>query len=192
MTAEEQALFDNYTNELKLNSEVANTLARDAKLSAFYTESLTESEALAPNNTRLKPSFPVGIANIVSNEVARELKTKEINELKFSPKDIAELIKMVDNETISTKIAKQVFEEMVKSGTNPTQIVESKGLIQISDPAVILPIIEEVIAKNPENVEKFRSGNTKLLGFFVGQVLKATRGKGNPKVVNELVVEVLG
>jgi len=191
MTAEEQALFDNYTNELKLNSEVANTLARDTKLSAFYAQALTESEALAPNNTRLKPSFPVGIANIVSNEVARELKTKEISELKFSPKDIAELIKMVDDETISTKIAKQVFEEMVKSGENPTQIVEDKGLVQISDPAVILPIIEEIIAKNPENVEKFRGGNTKLLGFFVGQVLKATRGKGNPKVVNELVIKEL-
>jgi len=94
---------------------------------------------------------------------------------------------MVDDETISSKIAKQVFEEMVKSGENPTAIVEAKGLVQISDPAVILPMIEEVIAKNPENVEKFRAGNTKLLGFFVGQVLKATRGKGNPKVVNELV-----
>ena len=180
MTAEEQALFDNYTNKLKLNTEVANTLARDAKLSAFYAEAL---EAV---------NSPVGIANIVSNEVARELKQAEISELKFTPAQVAELIKMVDDETISTKIAKQVFEEMVKSGANPTQIVEEKGLVQISDPAVILPIIEEIIAKNPENVEKFRAGNSKLLGFFVGQVLKATRGKGNPGVVNELVGKVLG
>jgi len=127
----------------------------------------------------------------VSNEVARELKTKEISELKFTPAQIAQLIKMVDDETISSKIAKQVFEEMVKSGENPTEIVEAKGLVQISDPAVILPMIEEVIAKNPENVEKFRVGNTKLLGFFVGQVLKATKGKGNPKVVNELVAREL-
>jgi glutaminyl-tRNA synthetase len=179
MTAEEQALFDNYTNELKLNSEVANTLARDVKLSAFYKEAL---EAV---------NSPVGIANIVSNEVARELKQAEISELKFTPAQVAELIKMVDEEIISTKIAKQVFEEMVKSGENPKQIVESKGLVQISDPAIILPIIEEIIAKNPENVEKFRAGNTKLLGFFVGQVLKATKGKGNPKVVNELVAQQL-
>ncbi len=99
---------------------------------------------------------------------------------------------MVDDEIISSKIAKQVFEEMTKSGENPTQIVETKGLVQISDPAIILLIIDEVIAKNPENVEKFRAGNTKLLGFFVGQVLKATKGKGNPKVVNELVGERLG
>jgi glutaminyl-tRNA synthetase len=98
---------------------------------------------------------------------------------------------MVDDELISSKIAKQVFEEMNKSGENPTQIVESKGLVQISDPAVISPMIDEVIAKNPDNVEKFKAGNTKLLGFFVGQVLKATKGKGNPKVVNELVEEKL-
>jgi len=179
MSAEEEALFNKYTNELGLNSEVANTLARDAKLSSFYEEALTEVHS------------PVGIANIVTNDVARELKQAEINELKFTPVQIAELIKMVDDEIISSKIAKQVFEEMVKNGENPTAIVEAKGLVQISDPAVILPMIEEVIAKNPENVEKFRAGNTKLLGFFVGQVLKATKGKGNPKVVNELVAKQL-
>ena len=179
MSEEEQALFDKYTNELKLNSEVANTLARDAKLSSFYEEAL---ETL---------NSPVAIANIVTNDVARELKQKEINELKFSAKDIAELVKMVDDELISSKIAKQVFEEMNKSGESPTQIVESKGLVQISDPAIISPMIDDVIAKNPDNVEKFKAGNTKLLGFFVGQVLKATKGKGNPKVVNELVIRKL-
>jgi glutaminyl-tRNA synthetase len=94
---------------------------------------------------------------------------------------------MVDDATISSKIAKEVFEQMSKSGENPTQIVETKGLVQISDPAKILPIIDEIIAKNPDNVEKFKAGNKKLLGFFVGQVLKTTGGKANPKVVNELV-----
>jgi glutaminyl-tRNA synthetase len=128
---------------------------------------------------------------MVTNEVARELKTKQISELTFSAKQIAALVKMIDDETISSKIAKQVFEEMVKSGEDPTQIVEDKGLVQISDPAKILPIIEEIIAKNPDNVEKFKAGNTKLLGFFVGQVLKSTGGKANPKVVNALVAEKL-
>jgi glutaminyl-tRNA synthetase len=174
MSQEEQALFDKY-NRLRLNSEVANTLARDRQLSNFYQEALEIVNS------------PIAIANMVTNEVARELKQKEIDELKFNPKDIAELVKMVEDETISSKIAKQVFEEISKSGGNPEQIVKSKGLIQISDPAVILPIIDEVIAKNSDNVEKFRAGNKRLLGFFVGQVIKATRGKGNPKVVNELV-----
>ena len=179
MSEDQEALFEKYTKEDKLNSEVANTLARDKKLSAFYQEALNELKS------------PINLANIISNEVARELKSKEINELKFSPKQIAELIKMIDDELISTKIAKVVYEEMAKSGKNPKQIVESKGLIQISDPKILLPIIEEIIDKNPDNVEKFRGGNTKLLGFFVGQVLKATKGKGNPKVVNLLVGERL-
>jgi len=179
MSEAEQALFDKYTNELGLNSEVANTLARDEQLSKFY------EEALAVLNS------PVTLANIVTNEVARELKQMQASELKFSAKQIAELVKMVDDETISNKIAKQVFEEMAKSGENPTQIVEAKGLVQISDPAKIAPIIDEIIAKFPDNVEKFRAGNTKLLGFFVGQVLKSTGGKANPKVVNELVAEKL-
>ena len=80
---------------------------------------------------------------------------------------------------------------MAKEGTDPVAYVEAKGLKQISDPAEILPIIDEVIAKNPENVQKYKEGNNKLFGFFVGQVLKATGGKANPKVVNELVKQQL-
>ncbi|MBA1420516.1 MAG: glutamine--tRNA ligase/YqeY domain fusion protein [Epsilonproteobacteria bacterium] len=179
MNEAEQALFDRYTNTLKLNGMVADILARDEKLSAFYDEALNELDS------------PVNLANIVANDVARELKEKDVNTLNFSAKQIAELVKMLDDETISSKIAKQVFEEMVKSGENPRDIVEAKGLIQISDLAVISPIIDEVIAKNPDNVEKFKAGNTKLLGFFVGQVLKATGGKANPQVVNQLVNEKL-
>jgi Asp-tRNA(Asn)/Glu-tRNA(Gln) amidotransferase B subunit len=73
------------------------------------------------------------------------------------------------------------------SGVEIIDIVENKGLVQISDPKVILPIIDKVIENNPDNVQKYKNGNTKLLGFFVGQVLKATNNKANPKVVNELV-----
>ena len=179
MSENEQALFDKYRSELKLNSEVANTLARDKTLSHFYEEALSTVNS------------PVSIANIVTNEVARELKQMQTSELKFTAKQIAGLVKMIDDEIISNKIAKQVFDEMVKSGEDPAQIVEAKGLVQISDPAVILPIIDEIIAKNPDNVQKFKAGNTKLLGFFVGQVLKSTGGKANPKVVNELVAKKL-
>ena len=179
MREEEKAFFNTYTQELQLNNEVANTLARDKKLSQFFKETLSEYNS------------PVNIANIVTNEVARELKQKEPSELKFKPKEIAELVKMIDDATISIKIAKDVFEEMNKTGQEPAEIVKNKGLVQISDPAVILPIIEEVIAKNPDNVEKFKAGNKKLLGFFVGQVLKATGGKANPKIVNKLVAEKL-
>ncbi|QKJ23660.1 glutamine--tRNA ligase/YqeY domain fusion protein [Poseidonibacter lekithochrous] len=179
MSDEQQALFDKYTSELKLNAEVSNIIARDEKLSSFYADALAELNS------------PVGIANIVVTEVARELKEKEANELNFTAKQVSQLVKMVDDKTISSKIAKQVFEEMVKSGDNPDKIVEAKGLVQISDPSVISPIIAEVIEKNPDNVEKFKAGNNKLLGFFVGQVLKATGGKANPQVVNKLVAQAL-
>lgn len=179
MSEVEQVLFDKYTNELGLNNTVADILARDEKLSVFYSDALNSLNS------------PINLANIVANEVSRELKEKDISELKFTALQISELVKMIDEETISNKIAKQVFEEMVKSGDNPSKIVEDKGLIQISDPAQILPIIDDIIEKNPDNVTKFKDGNTKLLGFFVGQVLKATGGKANPKVVNELVAQKL-
>jgi glutaminyl-tRNA synthetase len=178
MSEAELARFARFTNELKLNNEIANTLARDEGLSAFY------EAAIAVHNS------PVGVANIVANEVARELKS--LNEPKFSPTQIAQLVKLVDDGVISTKISKDVFEQMSKTGENPKQIVESKGLVQISDPSVIEPIINEIIAKNPDNVAKYKDGNTKLLGFFVGQTLKATGGKANPSIVNELVAKKLG
>ena len=173
----EQTLFNKYTKELNLNNEISNILARDEQLSHFYKETLSVLNS------------PISIANIVANDVAREL--KDSANLKFSAKQIAELVKLVDDSTISNKISKQVFEEMVKSGENPRQIVESKGLVQISDPSKLKPIIDEIIAKNPDNVAKFKAGNTKLLGFFVGQVLKTTGGKANPKIVNELVAKRL-
>ncbi len=179
MTSEQERLFQKYTTELSLNKEVSNILARDELLSNFFEQALKQCNS------------PVGLANIVANEVAKELKEKEISELKFTANDIADLVKMVDEETISSKIAKQVFEEMVQTGLSPSKIVEDKGLIQISDPAQILPIINEVIANNPDNVTKYKAGNQKLFGFFVGQVLKATGGKANPKVVNELITQQL-
>ena len=179
MSEAEQARFDTYTGMMKLGNEVANTLARDEKLAAFF------EDALSVHNS------PVTLANIVSNEVARELKEKEADELKFTPAQIAELVKMIDDEIISNKIAKQVFEEMVLSGENPAAIVEAQGLVQISDPAVIAPIIDDVMSKNPDNVEKYKAGNTKLFGFFVGQVLKVSGGKANPQVVNDLVAQKL-
>ncbi len=179
MSKEEEALFESYIKNFNLNKEVANTLARDEKLAKFFKEALKIYKS------------PVNLANIITNEVARELKQKELNELKFSAKDVADLIKMVDDEIISTKIAKDVFEEMAKEGVNPIEFVKKRGLKQISDPNEILPVIDEIISKNPDNVKKYKDGNSKLFGFFVGQVLKATEGKANPRVVNKLVKERL-
>ena len=140
MSKEEEALFEKYSKEFELNNEVANILARDEKLSRFYEGCLKTS-----NN-------PISLANIVVTEVARELKEKDVHEVKFTTSQISELVKILDDGTISSKIAKQVFEVMTESGENPTKIVEDKGLIQISDESVILPIIDQIITQNPDNV----------------------------------------
>ena len=179
LTKDEQEKFDKYVAEYKLNSEVANTLARDEKLSKFFEIAIEEQKAYTT------------IANLVTNEVARELKSLKIEELKYTPKEIASLAVMIDDETISTKIAKVVFEQMSKSGDNPEKIVEDKGLVQISDESVINGFIDEVIKNNPDNVKKYKDGNEKLFGFFVGQVLKSSGGKANPKLVNKLIKETL-
>lgn len=180
MTDAQKALYEKYTKNYGLNDAVSNTLARDESLSSFYEKALENIE-----------NSKVSLANIVVTEVARVLKEQDTAEIKFDEKQVASLVAMLDDKTISSKIAKQVFEEMAKTGKEPKQIVEEKGLVQISDPAVISPIIDEVISKNPDNVEKFKAGNNKLLGFFVGQVLKATGGKANPQIVNKLVAEAL-
>jgi len=179
MTKEQEELFEIYKKEYKLNPQLANILARDKNLSNFFKEALREFNS------------PIGVANIVANDIARELKQRDISELKFSPSDIAKLVKMVEEETISSKIAKDIFEEMANSGKNPIDIVEERDLKQISNPDTLLPIIDKVIADNPNNVKKYRDGNRRLFGFFVGQVLKATNGKANPRVVNRLMGEKL-
>ena len=173
MSEEEKKIFEYYINNLKLNYEIANTLAREKQLSRLFEEVLSIANA------------PISAANIIANEVARELKVSK--ELKFGAKEIAQLAQMLEDETISTKISKQVFEEMIKTKKSPQQIVNEKDLVQISDPTKLEPIIDEVIAKFSENVTKYKEGNKKLFGFFVGEVLKATDGKANPKVVSELI-----
>ena len=98
----------------------------------------------------------------------------------------------METSVISGKIAKTVFDEMVASGKSPKVIVEEKGLVQVTDSSEISAVVDRVIAASPGEVEKFKAGNTKLMGFFVGQVMKETKGKANPGVVNQLLKEKLG
>ena len=99
-----------------------------------------------------------------------------------------DLLALIDAGTISGKIAKTVFDEMWKSGKEPAAIVEEQGLVQVSDTGAIEAIIDEIIAANAGQVEEFRGGKEKVFGFFVGQVMKASKGKANPAVVNELLL----
>ena len=102
------------------------------------------------------------------------------------------LVARIDDNTISGKIAKEVFEAIWNGEGNADEIIEKRGLKQISDDSAIEPIIDQILANNASQVEQFKAGNTKLLGFFVGQVMKETQGKANPKQVNELLRNKLG
>lgn len=179
MTPEIQQRIDKYQQAFKLSEDDSMLIARDAELADYYEKAVS-----AYNN-------PVDIAKLIVNELLRELKDKQLSEVKVQPAHIAELVSLIDKKTISTKIAKDIFVDMLESGEAPEAIVDKKGLKQIDDPAELEPIIDKIIQDNPGNVEKYKAGRTNLLGFFVGQVMKATSGKANPKLVNQLVSKKL-
>ncbi len=132
---------------------------------------------------------PKVVSNWVMVELARllNLEKKELPDAEIALENLAALLKMIDEGTISGKIAKTVFEEMFYTGKNPRQIVEEKGLVQISDEDRLLAVVRKVLAGHPETVADYRGGKTKALGFLVGQVMKETRGRANPALVNTLL-----
>jgi len=133
-------------------------------------------------------------ANWVINELLGALNKddRHLNDSPISAEQLGGLIALISDNTISGKIAKEVFADMYETGKNAADIVEEKGLKQVTDTGAIEAIIDKVIDANPDNVEKYRGGKDKLFGFFVGQVMKETQGKANPAIVNELLKKKLG
>ena len=117
---------------------------------------------------------------------------KTIEESPISAADLARLLSLVEEGVISGKIAKSVFEEMGRTGKPAKQIVEEKGLVQITDTDALDEVIIKIISNHPNEVQAYKNGKTKLLGFFVGQIMKETRGQANPKLANELLKAKLG
>ena len=109
----------------------------------------------------------------------------------MTPDNLAELIGLIEKGTISNNIGKQILIDMLQTGEKASAIVEKKGLSQITDVDAIRKMVEEVVANNPNQVEQYKSGKTNILGFFVGQIMKATKGRANPKTVNEILLELL-
>ncbi len=136
---------------------------------------------------------PKAVSNWIMGDLLRKLNEdeREITDCPVTPADLVGLLSLIDKGTISGKIAKTVFEEMYKTGEKPGAIVEAKGLVQVTDEGEIAGIVDEVLAANSDNVARYKAGAEKLLGFFVGQVMKATKGKANPKIVNELLRKAL-
>ena len=132
--------------------------------------------------------------NFIMGEIAAYLKEEhlEISDTNLTPENLCELISLIEKNTISNNIGKQIIIDMMKDGSKASEIVEKRGLSQISDEGAIKEICQKVADANPEQVEKYKGGKVQLLGFFVGQVMKETKGRANPKSVNELMKEILG
>ncbi|MGI8351497.1 Asp-tRNA(Asn)/Glu-tRNA(Gln) amidotransferase subunit GatB [Niallia circulans] len=130
-------------------------------------------------------------SNWVMGDVSAYLNAeqKELAEVKLTPENLAGMIKLIENGTISSKIAKQVFKELIENGGDAEAIVKEKGLVQISDEGALLKIIGEVLDNNPQSIEDFKNGKQKAIGFLVGQLMKATKGQANPQMVNKLLVQ---
>jgi aspartyl-tRNA(Asn)/glutamyl-tRNA(Gln) amidotransferase subunit B len=159
----------------------AGVLVADADLAAFY-----EQAAQASKN-------PKAISNWVMTELLGKLSESKttIAECPIKPKDLAELVTLIDSDQISGKIGKEIFAEMFTSGNSPSAIVKEKGLVQVSDAGALEGFIEEAIASNPKSVADFRAGNEAAINFLKGQVMKLSKGKANPQRVGEILLRKL-
>lgn len=157
---------------------------------------LTSSKPLADYFEHCAAQFPQPkiISNWIMGDLLRELKkdSRGIEECPVSPSALVDLLKLIDSGTISGNIAKGVFEEMYQTQKPADRIVEEKGLKQITDSSAIEKIVDEVIQANPSQVEEFKGGKDKVLGFLVGKIMKASKGKANPGMVNKLLKERIG
>ena len=171
-----------FETEFGLSSYDADVLTQTLESAAWY-ESLVAAH----------PADPKRCANWMANELLGRLNDagKELSESPVSAARLAELLNRIGDNTISGKAAKDVFDAMMESADSVDAIIEAKGLKQVSDSGAIDTIILEVMAANPAQVEGYRGGKDKLLGFFVGQVMKASRGKANPGMVNQRLLELL-
>lgn len=180
-----------YQDELGLSEYDAGVLTDDYLLSEYFNEAVSAfQKSASPKDA--KTGLYKSLANWVINELLARLDGETgLADVKVRPPQLARLVELVDGDAISGKIAKKVFDEMLESGAKPDAIIEEKGLKQISDTGALGAVIDTLITENPEPVADYRGGNNNILGWFVGQVMKATRGQANPKMVNKLLVEKL-
>jgi len=170
-----------YMDELGLPAYDAGVLTATKEMADFF-------EATVDAGAEAKQA-----SNWIMGELSAYLNAeqKELQDIKLKPEGLAEMIKLIENGTISSKIAKQVFKELLEEGGSAEEIVKSKGLVQISDEGALLKIIGEIIDANPQSVDDFKSGKGKAAGFLVGQIMKATKGQANPQLVNKLLNQEL-
>ena len=156
---------------------------------------LTETQSLADyfEQVGIFSEQPLESAKWIGNTVLGSLKEsgKRIEDIKVSPKELGTLIRKLSKGEISGNMAKTIFEEMFETGKKADEIIEEKGLSQVNDASQLEPVVNKILQEHPEQVQSYKAGKTKLLGFFVGQVMKETKGQANPAVVNQLVTKAL-
>jgi aspartyl-tRNA(Asn)/glutamyl-tRNA(Gln) amidotransferase subunit B len=179
----------------ELPDEKKERFVRQYQIPEYDAEILTSTKALSAYYEETVSLFhePKIVSNWVMGDLLRELKRdeREIDQCPVTPQHLAEMLSMTKTQTISGKIAKDVFEEMYRTGERPGKIVRDKGWIQILDEGEIEKAVEKAMGSNPKQVEDYRKGKEKLFGFFVGEVMKQTQGKANPKLVNDLLKKKL-
>ncbi len=168
-----------YIEELGLPEYDANVLTVTKEMADFF-----EATVNAKADPKLASNWVMGDLSATLNAEG-----KELSEVALTPEGLASMIKLIENGTISSKIAKQVFKELIENGGDAEKIVKEKGLVQISDEGALLKIISEVLDNNPQSIDDFKNGKQKAVGFIVGQIMKATKGQANPQLVNKLLVE---
>lgn len=186
-------ISDEWIDEIRkslpeLPDQRKNRIAREYGIPEYDAVLLTADRAVADYFEEVVESGAPAkkASNWIMTELMRELKGEDILSCPVSAVQLASLLKMVEENTISGKIAKSVFLDMVNSGKDPEDIVKEKNLAQVSDEGELLSMVREIIEAHPGQAEDFRNGKTKLMGFFVGQLMQKTKGKANPKLANSL------
>jgi len=194
-------LTDEYIESLKrklpeLPYQKYKRFIEQYNLPRYDASILTESRELADYFEEAVKHYkgdPKKVSNWIMSEVLRYLNetNKEITDFTVKPYQIAELLRLMDENKINIKIAKTIFPEMIQTGKDASKIVEERGLIQVSDEGQIEEICKLVLQENPAEVEKYKSGKTNVIGFLVGQVMKKSQGKADPKLVNQILSKLL-
>jgi aspartyl-tRNA(Asn)/glutamyl-tRNA(Gln) amidotransferase subunit B len=176
-----------YMNEFKLPKYDADILTGERELADYFDGIISNLKTKSEETFKIASNWTMG-------DVLRVINDQHIavSDFPVSPKNLSDMINLIVDGTISGKIAKDVFEEMLKTQETPKAIVEKKGLMQVSDESAIEKVIDEILANNQGQVEQYKSGKQQVFGFFVGQTMKVMKGKANPKVVNELLKKKLG
>jgi len=171
--------FSRFIEELGLSEDQADLLTGSEDLAGFFEAAVQ----VHPNAAAL--------ANWIVNELLREMKDRPIGDLPITPRSLASLVALLDQETISQPVAKEIFVEMVEKGVDPGVVVKERGLEKISDREALAGMVDRVLARYPDKADEYRKGKTGLMGFFTGQIMKETRGRADPRIVQELFLEKL-